>query len=123
MIRVLKKNNIKISLFIEPLIPHVALAKKINADSIELHTGKFCRLFNCKKNYKRELMKIKKAANFAKKIGLNVHAGHGLTYKSIKKVCSINSITEYNIGHYIIAQSIFTGLPYSIKKFKKIINR
>ncbi len=122
MIKVLKKRNIKVSLFIEPIISHVLLAKKISADSIELHTGKFCRLFNNKKKYKKELIKIKKAANFGKKIGLNVHAGHGLTYKSVKVVSSINSITEYNIGHFIISESIFTGLSYSVKKFKKIIN-
>ena len=66
--------------------------------------------------------KIQECPNFARNVGLDVHAGHGLTYKSVKVVSSINSITEYNIGHFIISESIFTGLSYSVKKFKKIIN-
>ena len=123
IIKVLKKNNINISLFIEPKISDVILAKKINADTVEIHTGKFCRLFIDKRNYNREFIKIKNAADHAKKIGLTVHAGHGLTYNSVKKICSIDSITDYNIGHYIISDSIFNGLEYSIKKFKKIINK
>jgi len=122
-IKNLKQNNIKVSLFIEPRISDVVIAKKIDANSVELHTGKFCRLFNNRKNYKNEIEKIKKAANYAKKIGLHVHAGHGFTYKSVEKICKIRAITEYNIGHYIISASIFTGISYSIKKFKKIINK
>jgi pyridoxine 5-phosphate synthase len=122
-IKSLQKNNIKVSLFIEPKISDVLIAKKIKANSVELHTGKFCRLFNNKKNYKNEIIKISKAANYANQVGLHVHAGHGLTYKSIKKICKIKTITEYNIGHYIISASIFTGISYSIKKFKKIINK
>jgi len=122
-IKNLKENNIKVSLFIEPRISDVVIAKKIDANSVELHTGKFCRLFNNRKNYKNEIEKIKKAANYAKKIGLHVHAGHGFTYKSVEKICKIRAITEYNIGHYIISASIFTGISYSIKKFKKIINK
>ena len=122
-IKKLKKNNIKVSLFIEPKISDIKIAKKIEANSVELHTGKFCRLFNNKKNYKNEIKKIRKAANYANKVGLHVHAGHGLTYKSVEKVCKIQTITEYNIGHYIVSASIFTGICYSIKKFKKIINK
>ena len=122
-IKSLQKNNIKVSLFIEPKISDVLIAKKIKANSVELHTGKFCSLFNNKKNYKNEIIKISKAANYANQVGLQVHAGHGLTYKSIEKICKIKTITEYNIGHYIISASIFTGISYSIKKFKKIINK
>ena len=62
------------------------------------------------------------AIEYAKKILLNVHAGHGLTYESTKKICKIKNISEYNIGHFIISDSIFIGLKNSIKKFKKIIS-
>ena len=65
---------------------------------------------------------MKNASNYAKKIGLDVHAGHGLTYKSALKISTIKSISEFNIGHFIVAESIFLGLERVIKKFKKIIN-
>ena len=59
--------------------------------------------------------------NHAKKLGLEVHAGHGLTYKSAKILKKINNINEFNIGHFLIGESIFIGLKVSISKFKKII--
>ena len=61
-------------------------------------------------------------AYYANKIGLEVHAGHGLTYKSTSKIAKIKHISEFNIGHFIISESIFYGLKYTIRKFKKIIN-
>ena len=68
-------------------------------------------------------MSIKKAADFAKVLGMEVHAGHGLTFKSAKQISKIKNISEFNIGHFIIAESLFLGLNNTIKKFKKIINR
>ena len=84
---------------------------------------KFCNLFNNKKNTSNAFLNLKKSANFAKKIGLNVHAGHGLTYQSASKIIKIKNISEFNIGHFIIADSLFVGLTKSINKFKKIINK
>ena len=75
-----------------------------------------------KKNVKNPYNSLKKSAEYAKKIGLEVHAGHGLTYKSAYKISRINHISEFNIGHFIISDSIFIGLKNSINKFKKIIN-
>ena len=97
------------------------MSKKLGADSVELHTGRFCYLINNKKNFYKEYLKIKKAAVFSTKIGLDVHAGHGLTYNSTKMISNIKEINEYNIGHFIISESIFVGLKNSIKKFKKIL--
>ena len=68
-------------------------------------------------------IKLKKCAKYAKSIGLEVHAGHGLTYKTAYQISRINSISEFNIGHFIIAESIFISLQKVIKKFKKIINK
>ena len=67
------------------------------------------------------LDKIKKAVNYAHKYGLKVNAGHGLTYKSAKIICKIKNISELNIGHFIVSESLFVGLKSSIKNFKKII--
>ncbi len=122
MIKKLKKFNIRVSLFIEPNISDVKLSKKLGADCIEIHTGKFCNLFNYKKKTHAEFIKIKKASDYAKQINLEVHAGHGLTYKSASKITKIKSISEFNIGHFIIAESVFISLKKTIKKFKKIIN-
>ena len=121
MIKKFKKKKIRVSLFIEPKISDIKLSKKLGANCIELHTGSYCNAFNNKKNTKNEFNKIKKSANYAKKILLEVHAGHGLTYESVCKVVKINSISEFNIGHSIISESIFIGLKKAIKQYKKII--
>ncbi len=123
IINLLRKKKIRVTLFIDSNISDVVLAKKLNSNCVELHTGVFCNLFNKKKNTKYVLKKIKKAALTAKSIGLEVHAGHGLTYESVKPICKIKEITELNIGHSIIADSIFIGLKKSIKKFKQLMIR
>ena len=117
----LKQNNSRVSLFIEPRSKDIMLAKTLDADCIEIHTGKLCRLVNEKKSYTEEIKKISKAVSIGNKIGLEVHAGHGLTYKSAKILSKIKGIKEFNIGHFLIGESIFIGLANSIKKFRKII--
>ena len=117
----LKKNNSRISLFVEPNIHDIADAKNLNADCVEIHTGKFCNLINKKKNYKNELLRIKKAVDLGNTLNLEVHAGHGLTYKSAKILSKIKGIKEFNIGHFLIGESIFSGLNKTIKEFKRNI--
>ena len=116
-----KKNKSKVSLFIEPSISDIKVSKSLNADTVELHTGKFCNLVNRKKNYKSELKKIQKAVNFGNTLGLNVHAGHGLTFQSAKILSKIKGIKEFNIGHFLIGESIFLGMKNTIKEFRRII--
>jgi len=117
----LKKNNSRVSLFIEPNIKDIQTSKNLGVDGIELHTGKICNLINQSKSFKSELIKINKAVNYATSLGLDVHAGHGLTYKSAKIISRIKKIKELNIGHFLIGESIFMGLPDTIRKFKKIL--
>ncbi len=121
IINKLKKNGSKVSLFIEPKKSDIKKAKNLNVDSIEIHTGKICNLINEKKSFRNELIKIKKSVEYAHKIGLDVHAGHGITYASAKVLSKVKFIKEFNIGHFLIGESIFIGLSSSIKKFKKII--
>ena len=123
IIRKLKQNKIRVSLFIEPNFFNIKISKKINADCVEIHTGKFCKLLNSNKNVNLSFLNLRKISTYAKKIGLEVHAGHGLTYKSASKVSKIKAISEFNIGHYIISESIFRGISKTIKDFKKIINQ
>jgi pyridoxine 5-phosphate synthase len=121
IINKIKKNKSRISLFIEPKISDVIKAKSLKVDCIEIHTGRICNLINKNKNFKKELDNIKNAVNFANKLGLEVHAGHGLTYKSAKILSKIKGIKEFNIGHFLIGEAMFIGLSASIKKFRKII--
>ena len=121
LIKKLKKNKSRISLFIEPSQKDLEEAKKLNADCVEIHTGKLCNLINKKKNYKNELRRIQKAVHRGNKLGLEVHAGHGLTYSSAKILSKIKGIQEFNIGHFLIGESIFVGMTSTIKKFKKIL--
>jgi pyridoxine 5-phosphate synthase len=121
LIKKLKKNKSRISLFIEPSLKDLEKAKKLNADCVEIHTGKLCNLINKKKNYKKELQRIQKVVNQGNKLGLEVHAGHGLTYTSAKILSKIKGIQEFNIGHFLVGESIFEGIPSTIKKFKKIL--
>ena len=122
IINLSNNKKIRTSLFVNPNIGDIKKSKKLGVKCIELHTGKFCNLINKNKNYKKELNKIKKCTKFANSIGLEVHAGHGLTYKSAKIISKVNGIKEFNIGHFIISQSIFIGIKKTIINFKKILN-
>jgi pyridoxine 5-phosphate synthase len=115
-----KKKKIRTSLFIDPNLNDIKTTKKINADCIELHTGKISNLIKSNKDYKYEYKKIKDCCILAKKLGLEVHAGHGLDYKTTKILSKLKEIEEFNIGHFIIGESIVHGLKKTIKRFKKI---
>ena len=121
IIKKFKNAKIRTSLFINPTSNDIRLAKKINADCIEIHTGKLANLVKSKKNYSSELNRIKKSAQLASSLKIEVHAGHGLDYKTTRILNKIEEIEEYNIGHFIIGESIFYGLSKVIKNFKKII--
>jgi pyridoxine 5-phosphate synthase len=122
LIRKLKENKSRVSLFIEPNLRDIIQAKKLNADCIEIHTGKFCNLVNKKKNFKKEFKKIEKVITMGNDLGLEVHAGHGLTYESAKILAKFKNIKEFNIGHFLIGESIFVGMSSTIRSFKKILN-
>tara|TARA_B100000941_G_scaffold280360_1_gene246724 strand:- start:792 stop:1514 length:723 start_codon:yes stop_codon:yes gene_type:complete len=117
----LKKNNSRVSLFVEPNLKDIKISKQLNADCVELHTGKLCRLINENKRYSHELKRIKKATTLGNNLGLEIHAGHGLTFKSAKILSKVKGIREFNIGHFLIGESIFFGLGKTIRQFRKII--
>ena len=123
IITILNKKNIRTSLFINPNINDIKIAKYINSNCIEMHTGKIARLIKQKKNYSKEFFKIKKCSKYAKSLGIEVHAGHGMDFKTTKILSKINEIQEFNIGHFIIGESIFYGLKKIIKNLKIIIKK
>jgi len=117
-----KNKKIRTSLFIDPNIKDIKIAKELNADCVELHTGKISDLVKNKKNYSNEYKKIKKCCELGKKIGIEIHAGHGLDYKTTAILSKLKEIDEFNIGHFIIGESVLYGLKNTIKRFKKISN-
>ena len=121
IISIFKKKKIRTSLFINPNISDIKISKNLNVDCVEIHTGRLSNLVKSGKNYQNELNKIKKCSKIASNLGLDVHAGHGLDYKTTKILAKINTIKEFNIGHFIIGESIFFGLKKVVKKFKNII--
>jgi pyridoxine 5-phosphate synthase len=118
-----KKNKIRTSLFINPSIKDIKLSKELNADCVEIHTGRISNLVKLRKKYNEELNRIKKCSILANKLNIEVHAGHGLDYKTTKILTKIKEIEEFNIGHFIIGESIFVGLSNVIKKFRGIIKK
>ena len=115
----LKKSKAKISLFIEPDIETIDLAKELGVSAVELHTGSYAEASGDKK--KHFLNEITSAADYAKEISLVANAGHGLDYTNVQEIARIGSLNELNIGHSIIAESIFLGLSEAIKKMKNLI--
>ena len=121
IIKIFKQAKIRTSLFVNPSIRDIKLSNDLNVDCVEIHTGRLSNLVKSKKNYNAELNRIKKSSLLAKKLNIDVHAGHGLDYQTTKILSKINEIQEFNIGHFIIGESIFFGLSKVIKNFRKII--
>ena len=121
IINELKKNNIRVSLFVDASNDQIELSKELGADIVEIHSGEFCRKVHYKSDFQNELNKIKDSASFANCIGLETHIGHGITFESIIELAKIEEVKEFNIGHFIIAESVFIGLSEAIKKFKNLV--
>jgi pyridoxine 5-phosphate synthase len=123
VIQIFKQAKIRTSLFVNPSIRDIKISNDLNADCVEIHTGRLSNLVKSKKDYNAELSRIKKSSVLAKKLNIEVHAGHGLDYQTTKILSKINEIQEFNIGHFIIGESIFFGLSKVIRSFKKIIKK
>jgi pyridoxine 5-phosphate synthase len=118
-IRLLRKAGIEVSLFIEPVLEQVKASKEVGADAIELHTGKYANTKG--ETQKEELPKLIDAANLGHKLGLKVHAGHGLNYKNVEPIANMPFVEELNIGHSIISRAVFVGLEQAVKEMLQLI--
>ena len=123
IIQIFKQAKIRTSLFVNPSIRDIKISNDLNVDCVEIHTGRLSNLVKSKKDYNAELRRIKKSSVLAKKLNIEVHAGHGLDYQTTQILSKINEIQEFNIGHFIIGESIFFGLSKVIRSFKKIIKK
>jgi pyridoxine 5-phosphate synthase len=122
----LRAAGIRVSLFIDPDPAQLEAARDLGAPVVELHTGTYCEAFLEDMNGTRtqaELDRIVKAADLAQDLGLECHAGHGLTFDSVKPVAAIPNIVELNIGHFLIGEAIFCGLDSAIKRMRGIMDQ
>lgn len=113
----LHDSGIIVSLFVDADEEQINCAKECGADCIEIHTGPYSEA-DSESDVEAEFNKIFNAAKYAYELGLKVHAGHGLHYHNVTKICSIPYISELNIGHSIIANAVFNGLKDAVKNMK-----
>ncbi|MDK9720260.1 MAG: pyridoxine 5'-phosphate synthase [Rhodospirillales bacterium] len=115
----LKAAGIRVSLFIEPDPKQVEAAKAAGAPVIELHTGTYAEAGG---GEGAELERLRRAAALAAEIGLECHAGHGLTYANVKPVAAIPNVMELNIGHFLMGEALFVGLEASIRDMRRLMD-
>ena len=121
----LSQAGVRVSLFIEADVAPIEMAKKLGAPVIELHTGSYCEALAHGDRIKadRELARLDTGAALAGRLGLEVHAGHGLDFYSAEQLAKLPEIRELNIGHFIIGEAIFVGLPIAISQMRAAMNR
>ena len=115
--------EINVSIFIDPDKEQIKAVHDLGISTVEFHTGSYANAFIKNRNIDKEFKKIEENVMFANEIGLNCHAGHGLTFDNVAKIVSLPHIIELNIGHFIIADAIFNGLQNSIVKMRNIITQ
>ena len=113
--------GMRVSLFVEPDIAALDAAKALGAPVVELHTGAYCDLAAGAKQ-DAEFKRITSAAAHAAAIGLECHAGHGLTYDSVKPIAAIATIKELNIGHFLVGEAIFVGFESTIREMRRLMD-
>jgi pyridoxine 5-phosphate synthase len=116
----LAQAGIRVSLFIDPDRDQVDAAAAAGARVIELHTGVYADA-PASADQQRELKRIRAAAEYAKRIGITVNAGHGINYQNVKHVAAIKEIVELNIGHSIVAQAVFDGIGPAVAEMKRLM--
>lgn len=116
----LKNAGIDVCIFIDPDIDQIKVAHKIDADMIEIHTGAFCDA-TTRVQKQREFFRIVDAAKIGTKLKLEVNAGHGICYNTIKAFKGLAEISEFSIGHSIIARAILTGMDQAVRDMKQLI--
>ncbi|MEE8189296.1 MAG: pyridoxine 5'-phosphate synthase [Kiloniellales bacterium] len=118
--------GIRVSLFVDPDSHQLEAAKDLNAAIVELHTGAYCDAFLQDRDSaetRAELERIVEAAALTSGLGLECHAGHGLTFDTVAPVAVIPEIVELNIGHFLVGEAIFSGLDSSIKRMRSLMDQ
>ncbi|MDF2602608.1 MAG: pyridoxine 5-phosphate synthase [Methylobacterium brachiatum] len=124
-IRALAEAGIRVSLFVEPELAVMDAARSLGAPVVELHTGSYCEAAVAGDDARvaHELARITRAAEHGAGLGLEIHAGHGLTVRSVGPVAALPQIRELNIGHALIADAIFVGLAQAVRDMRAAMDR
>jgi pyridoxine 5-phosphate synthase len=123
-VRRLKEAGIRVSLFIEPEPVHIAAAVRLAADIVELHTGRYCEVAEAEdaSAVVHEAERLRAAAERAAGAGLEVHAGHGLTFNTVARVAAVPEVVELNIGHFLIGEAIFGGRVAAVRRMRALMD-
>ncbi len=119
-IRELKKSGIKVSIFVDPDLKQVEVCRRLGVDLIEINTGKYAEL-RAGEERDKALERVKAAAEYGHKLGLDIHAGHGLDYKNVGPIAAIPQITELSIGFSIVARSAIVGVEKAVREMVSLI--
>jgi pyridoxine 5-phosphate synthase len=111
--------GVRVALFIDPELRQIQAAHGAGAPVVELHTGAYAEARGAAAA--TELERLRSAARFAASLGLEVHAGHGLNYQNVQPVAAVREIAELNIGHALLAQALFVGLPAAVREMKALM--
>jgi pyridoxine 5-phosphate synthase len=125
-VRALKDAGIRVSLFIEADEAALEGAVRLGAPVVELHTGAYCEAWNAEPGgaeVERELKRLVDGAARAERLGLECHAGHGLSYDTVGPVAAIPTVVELNIGHFLVGEAIFGGLESSIRRMRAVMDK
>lgn len=116
-----RRAGIRVSLFIAPDEAQIRASRQLEVDQIELHTGEYCNTKGAAQQH--ELERLRKGASLAEELGIAVAAGHGLTRHNVLAIAAIPEIEELNIGHAVVADSVFMGLAYAVQSMRAAIDR
>jgi len=124
MVAALGEAGVRVSLFIAPDAAQVEAAVRLGAPVVELHTGHYAELGGTQDAELRadELRRLHDAAALAAKNGLEVHAGHGLTYDNVAAIAAIPQLRELNIGHFLVGEALFVGLPEAVRRMREAMD-
>jgi pyridoxine 5-phosphate synthase len=121
-IGLLQQGGVTVSLFVDPDLEQIKSAHRVGADAVEIHTGSYCDA-GTRVLQRTELQKIESAIRVGQKLGLGVHAGHGLNYLNIEPVLALGGVEEFNIGHSIVSRAVLVGMERAVREMVSLIKK
>ena len=122
MVKTLQDAGIDVSLFVDPELEQVKEAHKLDAHAVELNTATWCEAANPRAR-EMALRKLTDAARLGRKLGLSMHAGHGLDYQNVGEIAALSELSELNIGHAIVARAVLVGMERAVREMKAALQR
>lgn len=116
----LRNSGIRVSLFIDPDATQIDAAKRLGADIVEFHTGQYADTSGAAQQH--ELERIATAVDHAHSLGIECHAGHGLSYENVKPIAALNKVVELNIGHFLVGEAVFVGMELAIRQMRGLMD-